>query len=88
MRRLSRKSAVVLSVALTAAQPVRAQDASTPAPPAGAGSAADQTGLGAINVTAKRLDEARTSIQPSLGASTYDFSRSAIQAIPRATTPR
>jgi outer membrane receptor protein involved in Fe transport len=84
MRRLSRKSAVVLGVALTAAQPALAQDApAPPAPPPVPGSAADPTGLGAINVTAKRLDEARTSIQPSLGASTYDFSRSAIQAIPQ-----
>src|SRR5882757_3298858 len=83
MRRLSRKSAVVLGMALMAAQPVLAQDAPIPAPPPVPGSVSDPTGLGAINVTAKRLDEARTSIQPSLGASTYDFSRSAIQAIPQ-----
>ena len=71
MRRLSRKSAVILSVALTAAHPVRAQDAPTPAPPPPVpGSAADPTGLGAITVTATRLDEARSTIQPSLGATT------------------
>jgi hypothetical protein len=32
-----------------------------------------------ITVTATRLDEARSSIQPSLGATVYDFSKRVIQ---------
>lgn len=36
-----------------------------------------------ILVTAKRLDEARSGIQPSLGATKYDFSRGAIEALPQ-----
>src|SRR5215831_4923191 len=35
-----------------------------------------------ITVTATRLDEARGSIQPSLGATKYDFSQPLIQTIP------
>jgi outer membrane receptor protein involved in Fe transport len=77
MGRLARRAAIVLGAALTAAQPALAQDAPAPAPVPG-----DPNNLPAINVTAKRLDEARTSIQPSLGATKYDFSRQAIGAIP------
>jgi len=36
-----------------------------------------------ITVTATRLDEARSSIQPSLGATVYDFSNRVIQNIPQ-----
>ena len=36
-----------------------------------------------ITVTATRLDEARSSIQPSLGATVYDFSKRTIQNIPQ-----
>ena len=36
-----------------------------------------------ITVIAKKLDEARSSIQPSLGASRYDFSRTTIDAVPQ-----
>lgn len=36
-----------------------------------------------LDVTAKRLDAARSTIQPSLGASTYSFSRKTIDAIPQ-----
>src|SRR3981081_3611101 len=36
-----------------------------------------------ITVTATRLDEARSSIQPSLGATTYDFSQRTISNIPQ-----
>ena len=35
-----------------------------------------------ITVTATRLDEARSSIQPSLGATVYDFSKRTIENIP------
>src|SRR5690348_3853082 len=54
----------------------------TPFPPANTSPAADGSGL-AITVTAKRLDEARSSIQPSLGASRYDFTPEAIDALPQ-----
>src|SRR6201996_9458083 len=36
-----------------------------------------------IDVIAKRLDEARQQIQPSLGATSYTFSPQALQAIPQ-----
>ena len=36
-----------------------------------------------ITVTAKKLDEARSSIQPSLGASKYEFTRGAIEQVPQ-----
>lgn len=36
-----------------------------------------------ITVTATRLDEARSSIQPSLGATTYDFTQRTISNIPQ-----
>jgi outer membrane receptor protein involved in Fe transport len=39
--------------------------------------------LGGIVVTARKLDEARGSIQPSLGASRYDFSQGVISGIPQ-----
>jgi len=36
-----------------------------------------------IDVVAKRLDEARQRIQPSLGASSYNFSPAALQTVPQ-----
>jgi outer membrane receptor protein involved in Fe transport len=36
-----------------------------------------------ITVTATRLDEARSSIQPSLGATVYDFSKRVIENVPQ-----
>ncbi|HTB36897.1 MAG TPA: hypothetical protein VK777_07430, partial [Reyranella sp.] len=36
-----------------------------------------------ITVTATRLDEARSSIQPSLGATTYDFTSRTIANVPQ-----
>jgi len=36
-----------------------------------------------ITVTAKKLDEARSSIQPSLGASKYEFTPESLQSIPQ-----
>lgn len=35
-----------------------------------------------LDVTAKRLDQARGSIQPSLGATVYDFSKPFIENVP------
>src|SRR5438552_1869677 len=35
-----------------------------------------------LNVTAKRLDLARSSIQPSLGATSYDFTQRTIESVP------
>ncbi|WIM11864.1 TonB-dependent receptor [Enhydrobacter sp.] len=82
------KAAFVLGTAL--AGPAMAQTApgsppptTTPFPPAvAAPPAAGGSGL-EITVTAKRLDEARGSIQPSLGASRYDFTPGAIDALPQ-----
>jgi outer membrane receptor protein involved in Fe transport len=51
---------------------------------AGAASAQDRPDeVPAIVVTAKRFDRERSSIQPSLGATRYDFSRTAIENTPQ-----
>src|SRR5207245_4968257 len=36
-----------------------------------------------VAVAAKRLEEARISIQPRIGASTYEFNRQAIESLPQ-----
>src|SRR5690349_20579828 len=36
-----------------------------------------------LDVVARALDQARTQIQPSLGATRYDFNRNALEAIPQ-----
>jgi outer membrane receptor for ferrienterochelin and colicins len=53
-----------------------------PAPTDAAGDPAPASSSHDIVVTAKRLDEARASIQPSLGASSYTITNAAIQALP------
>ena len=60
---------------------VLATPAAAQTPPASA-PATDPTPL-EITVTAKRLDEARGSIQPSLGASTYEFTPESLQSVPQ-----
>jgi len=56
--------------------------ATTPTPGAGTPSTGTPAVVPAITVTATRLDEARGSIQPSLGATKYDFSQPLINTIP------
>lgn len=71
------RSAVVMGAALAVALPAAAQTPpSTPPAP-------DSSGIIDLDVTAKRLDVARTTIQPSLGASKYDFSPNVIDDIPQ-----
>src|SRR6266850_1805602 len=70
MRRRIGVSIVVVGVALIAARP-----ALTPTKP--------DEGTIDLDVTAKRLDLARSSIQPSLGATTYDFSKRTIDNVPQ-----
>src|SRR5689334_18817515 len=69
-------SAAILGLTVGAAAPAVAQ-IDPAVPPA---SQADP--LPGITVTATRLDEARGSIQPSLGASKYEFTRGVIEAVP------
>jgi outer membrane receptor protein involved in Fe transport len=52
------------------------------APPAFTQTKPDETPID-LDVTAKRLDLARSSIQPSLGATTYDFSKRTIDNVPQ-----
>lgn len=68
--------AAVAAMAITPSF-AQADGASTKAPPAANGTTVEE-----LVVTAKRLDEARASIQPQLGASVYTIDRQAIQAIP------
>jgi outer membrane receptor protein involved in Fe transport len=67
-----RKAAVAFGAALALTLPAAAQ---TPSP--------DDSGVIDLDVTAKRLDAARSTIQPSLGASTYTFSKKTVDAIPQ-----
>jgi hypothetical protein len=53
--------------------------AATPA--FGQSDASDQT-LPDLDVVSRRLDQARSQIQPSLGATRYDFSHESLQTIP------
>ena len=83
MRRELAGLAVILPLAIPSA--AWAQPADTP--PAAPTAPADQTTPPAqsplsITVTAKRFDESRLAIQPSLGASTYDFTPSTIATVP------
>jgi len=55
----------------------------TPSTPSAATPATGDTPPLEITVTAKRLDEARGSIQPSLGATAYEFTPEALTAVPQ-----
>ncbi len=68
---------LVLVTAAHAADPVPAT------PPAVRLGQGDGVVLDDIDVVAKRLDLARSQIQPSLGATKYDFGRSALETIPQ-----
>ena len=58
-------------------------DDPAPAPSTGAATTAPDTGqVSEIVVTARRLDAARDTIQPQVGASTYAMSQQSIQALP------
>ena len=81
---------MMVSIFALMAAPAFAQTANeTPAPPAGPASPASPAPAPApaasgtdIVVTAKRLDDARAHIQPSLGATTYTITNATIQALP------
>ncbi len=73
MRRHVGHLALVVSGLVAAVAPAFAQ--TEPQPPL------TDPSLG-ITVTATRLDEARSSIQPSLGATTYDFGQRTIENVP------
>jgi outer membrane receptor protein involved in Fe transport len=69
-------SALALAAGLSAAHPALAQNAPEPQP-----QQVPSDGL-AIEVVGKRLDRERSEIQPSLGATRYDFSKTAIGNTP------
>src|SRR5260370_38571391 len=78
--------ALVALAILTRPAPTRAQSVPGPASsqptPAQAQPAAAPITID-IDVVAKKLDEARQQIQPSLGASSYNFSPQSLQTIPQ-----
>src|SRR6476620_3648709 len=84
---LSAGLAPLPALAQTTTEPAPATTAPTPSSPSAPGptapGATPQTILPGVSVTATQLDEARGSIQPSLGASRFDFTPSAISAIPQ-----
>ncbi|HEX9521725.1 MAG TPA: TonB-dependent receptor [Reyranella sp.] len=69
-------SLALVSGLVVAVAPAAAQTPPPPPPPV-------IDPLLGITVTATRLDEARSSIQPSLGATTYDFSQRTISNVPQ-----
>lgn len=71
---------VLAGPTLAQTAPANPPPTTTPFPPA-ASSPPTSTGL-EVTVTATRLDEARSSIQPSLGASRYDFTPESVDTIP------
>src|SRR6201996_1856815 len=71
------KATVALGAAFLLALPAAAQTPPATAP------APDDNGVIDIDVTAKRLDAARSAIQPSLGATTYQFGAKTIDALPQ-----
>jgi outer membrane receptor protein involved in Fe transport len=71
-------SALAIMAAIGAVGPALADP---PAPSAVPAPAASDT-VGEIVVTARRLNEARASIQPQIGASVYSIGRDAIKAMP------
>ena len=78
------KSVLLLGVASITALPAvaRADDAAPPVSAAATPATSTTTDTKAIVVTAKRLDDARASIQPSLGATSYGVDQQTIQALP------
>lgn len=79
------RAALMMVVAASLSPPVMAQGQPASEPktePAATPSAAPPVSTTEITVTATRLDDARSSIQPSLGATKYEFSRRAIEDVP------
>jgi outer membrane receptor protein involved in Fe transport len=76
MRRWRRQTMALCAVLAPGSVLAQTPPATPPAPPA------DQS-LPGITVTATKLDEARNSIQPSLGASRYDFTPGVIATVPQ-----
>ncbi len=70
----------ILATCLLVVAPARAADAPASALPSKAGT---PEALIDIDIIATRLNQARQQIQPSLGASVYNFSPNALQAIPQ-----
>src|SRR5690348_16622958 len=71
----------VPAAALAQAEPPVPPPADQSAPPPPAQTTPAQTAP-AITVTATQLDEGRQTIQPSLGASAYDFTPNTIATVP------
>ena len=74
--------------AYAADPPPSAPPASTPSrtvpdPPPPAVNMGADLALADIDVVARRLDAARTAIQPSLGATVYRFDRGALETLPQ-----
>jgi outer membrane receptor protein involved in Fe transport len=74
---------LAVAVPAVAQTPTAPPAAGPPAPPTGTPSPVQSTDtMSGITVTATKLDEARSSIQPSLGATVYDFSQKQISNTP------
>jgi len=82
MLRASTLLAAASAIALVTASPALAQTASTTQPDAAVKPA--KAAPAEVVVTSRRLNAARESIQPSLGATTYTVDATAIQALPGA----
>ncbi len=78
----SRMARLALLLPLASPSIAQAQQADPPPAPTPAAPPAAPASLETITVTAKQLDEGRQFIQPSLGASTYDFTPNVITSVP------
>ncbi len=81
-RRAMLLSTVLVSSTVTAvaADEPTSASASTPVVRLGTG---DDISLPDLDVVSRRLDQARSQLQPNLGATRYDFSRGAIETLPQ-----
>ncbi len=79
---MKKRSTLLLGVGLVTASALPAA-AADPAPTVRLDAPSDSMELPDLDVVARRLDAARQSIQPSLGATRYDFDPEALAAIPR-----
>src|SRR3984957_18983864 len=76
-------SGAIIALVTISTVALAAISAQAAAPPAAAGQAGDSGLSMNLDVIAKQLDIARQQIQPSLGATTYNFSPQSLQDIPQ-----
>ncbi len=79
------RKALLVSCAVVAStvSPVAADEPTAPGATTPAIRLGDDISLPDLDIVSRRLDKARSQLQPNLGATRYDFSRGAIEALPQ-----